>query len=174
MSGTKLLSLVLGAVLVLGSGTGICAEAGAKAGSEAGSSPASQPSAKKAAPRGSVYADQPEFTEQELMRFATLLPDFRKWCHAQGEKAHPAVRKGKADFVYSEAAAGWARSHGWDDRRFFCVMGRSAAALATIMAEEDKKKPAHYKDMPKVSQKELDLVRLHLGELLKAGSEESK
>lgn len=174
MSGTKLLSLVLGAVLVLGSGTGICAEAGAKAGSEAGSSPASQPSAKKATPRGSVYADQPEFTEQELMRFAKLLPDFRKWCHAQGEKAHPAVRKGKADFVYSEAAAGWARSHGWDDRRFFCVMGRSAAALATIMAEEDKKKPAHYKDMPKVSQKELDLVRLHLGELLKAGNEESK
>lgn len=108
------------------------------------------------------------------MRFAGLLPDFRKWCHAQGEKAHPAVRKGKADFVYSEAAAGWARSHGWDDRRFFCVMGRSAAALATIMAEEGKKKPAHYKDMPKVSQKELDLVRLHLGELLKAGSEESK
>ncbi len=174
MSGTKLLSLVLGALLVLGSGTGICAEAGAKAGSEAGPAPASQPSAKKAAHKGSVYADQPEFTEQELMRFAKLLPDFRKWCHAQGEKAHPAVRKGKADFVYSEAAAGWARSHGWDDRRFFCVMGRSAAALATIMAEEDKKKPAHYKDMPKVSQKELDLVRLHLGELLKAGSEESK
>ncbi len=174
MSGTKLLSLVLGAVLVLGSGTGICAESGAKAGSEAGPAPASQPSAKKAAHKGSVYADQPEFTEQELMRFAKLLPDFRKWCHAQGEKAHPAVRKGKADFVYSEAVAGWARSHGWDDRRFFCVMGRSAAALATIMAEEDKKKPAHYKDMPKVSQKELDLVRLHLGELLKAGSEESK
>lgn len=166
MSGTKLLSLVLGAVLLLGSGTGICAEAG--------SAPASQPSAKKAAPKGSVYADQPEFTEQELVRFAGLLPDFRKWCHAQGEKAHPAVRKGKADFVYSEAAAGWARSHGWDDRRFFCVMGRSAAALATIMAEEDKKKPAHYKDMPKVSQKELDLVRLHLGELLKAGSNEGK
>jgi hypothetical protein len=52
--------------------------------------------------------------------------------------------------------------------RFFCVMGRTAAAMAMVSEGEDfKSRPS---DMPAVSEKECGLVRRHLGELLRAAS----
>lgn len=120
---------------------------------------------------GSVYDNQAEFTEAELLKLCRDLPEFRAWVKTSGEKPHPSVRKGKADFTYSEQAADWARFRGWDDRRFFCVMGRSAAAFAQLT---DGAKQSQYRDMPTLTRKELDLVELHMGEIMKAFSGESK
>ncbi len=119
-----------------------------------------------------VYDGQPEYTESELLRFASALPGFREWCRRTGEQPHPAVKNGRPDFAYSAAAAEWARFHGWDEQRFFCVMGRSAAALTMVMGREGGRDnvPA-FKDMPQVSQQEIDLAQKHLGELLKAASD---
>ena len=82
--------------------------------------------------------------------------------------AFPALAGGKPGFVYSAAAASWVSSRGWDPVRFFCVMGRTAAAMAVVSEGGDlKSRPA---DMPAVSEKECALVRRHLGELLRAAS----
>ncbi len=119
-----------------------------------------------------VYDGQPEYTEDELLRFASTLPAFRTWCRQKGEQPHPSLRGGRPDFVYSAAAADWARFHGWDDKRFFCVMGRSAAALAQIMGrEEGGGGTPVFRDMPQVSRQELELAQRHLGELLRAASD---
>ena len=167
---TSLILHTLGAAVLLAPASGFCATA------PASSAPQVQAEARASAPAkrpaGSVYSSQPEFTEKELLRFAEVLPAFRAWARAQGEKAHPSVRSGQPDFTYSRAAADWVVQHGWDEQRFFCVMGRAAAALATVTSADDKGKAAKHKDMPSVTQNELSLVQKHLGELLKAGSDD--
>ncbi|MDO5536741.1 MAG: serine/threonine protein phosphatase [Desulfovibrionaceae bacterium] len=130
--------------------------------------PAQAPAARTQKAAGTVYDGQPDFTEKELLQFCRTLPDFRSWVKASGEKPHPVMKNGKPDFAYSAKAAEWARFHGWDEKRFFCVMGRSAAALALV--SEGRDRAARYRDMPKVSDAEFELVQTHLGELLKAGS----
>ncbi len=115
-----------------------------------------------------VYDRQGPVTEKELTRFLRLLPQFREWASAKNEEAHPFLTKGKPDFKYSAQAAGWIQKQGWDARRFFCVMGRMAAAVVVIEEGNDFKgtRPA---DMPSVSQKEIELARTHLAELLQVG-----
>ncbi len=131
----------------------------------------STPKAARPGVAASVYDGQPDFTEEELLRFARTLPMFRSWTRKQGEHPHPDFKNGKPDFVYSEACAEWARFHGWDEKRFFCIMGRSAAALNQVMNESGRTGKKRSRDMPIVSKQELDLVRLHLGELLKAADD---
>ncbi len=116
-----------------------------------------------------VYENQPDFTEEELLRFIRHLPDFRAWMRQQNEKAYPIVKKGKPDFHYAPAAAQWVEFRGWDARRFFCIMGKSAAALVLVSEGEQAKKL--YRDMPRPSKAECELVQKHMGELLKAGND---
>ena len=111
---------------------------------------------------------QPPFTETELNQFINTLPRFREWVKANKEKAHPIVNdNGEPDMLYSDAAAETVRNAGWKPERFFCVMGRSAAAVAIIQQGEAiiKTPPV---DMPNVSDDELDIVRRNLPSLLKA------
>ncbi len=111
---------------------------------------------------------QPPFTETELNQFIDTLPRFREWVKANKEKAHPIVNdNGEPDMLYSDAAAETVRNAGWKPERFFCVMGRSAAAVAIIQQGEAiiKTPPV---DMPNVSDDELDIVRRNLPSLLKA------
>lgn len=111
---------------------------------------------------------QPPFTEAELNQFIDTLPRFREWVKANKEKAHPIVNdNGEPDMLYSDAAAETVRNAGWKPERFFCVMGRSAAAVAIIQQGEAiiKTPPV---DMPNVSDDELDIVRRNLPSLLKA------
>lgn len=118
-----------------------------------------------------VYADQPPVTDKELVAFMEILPQFRAWAASSKEEAHPSVDKsGKADFVFSPKAAEWVKQRGWDPVRFFSVMGRAAAALSMVEEGSDAsgKRPP---DMPAVTQQEMELVRRHLGSLLKAGSD---
>ena len=72
--------------------------------------------------------------------------------------------------LYSDAAAETVRNAGWKPERFFCVMGRSAAAVAIIQQGEAiiKTPPV---DMPNVSDDELDIVRRNLPSLLKAANQ---
>lgn len=120
--------------------------------------------------RGNVYANQPPVSEKELLAFLDMLPRFREWSRQKHESARPAVRAGKADFAYSAAVEQWVREQKWDPRRFFCVMGRMAAALA-IVEEGNDMRDSRPKDMPEVTQAELALARKHLGSLLKAGED---
>ncbi len=118
----------------------------------------------------SVYDNQGPITDTEIVSFIKLLPQFRAWAASSKEVAHPSFVDNKADFTYSEAAAQWVQTRGFDPRRFFTVMGRSAAALYMISegASVKDKKP---QDMPSVSQSELDLVQKYLAQLLEAGSD---
>lgn len=117
---------------------------------------------------GPVYAAQPAVRGPELSRFLEILPQFRAFVRQEGEEAHPVVRNGKADFLYSPKTAAWLESHGWNARRFFCVMGRMAAALAII--EEGNDLGANLpRDMPAVSKEELSLARRNLDALLRVG-----
>lgn len=118
-----------------------------------------------------VYDNQPPVSDKELVAFMEVLPHFRAWAISSKEDAHPYVNKaGKADFVFSTNAANWVRQRGWEPARFFCVMGRTAAALTIVEEGNDlvTKRPS---DMPTVTEGELELVRRHLGTLLKAGSD---
>ncbi len=117
-----------------------------------------------------VYDNQSPMTDKELVSFIELLPRFRAWASSNNEVASPSITEGKADFVYSENAAAWVKSNGWEPRRFFSVMGRAAAALFIVAegSEMPKTKPT---DMPNVTNDELELVRRHLAELLNAGSD---
>ena len=127
--------------------------------------------AKKSAPQKaalSVYENQPPVTEKELLRFLDVLPQFRAWARAGNEEGHPILRNNKADFLYSPQAAAWVQQRNWDPVRFFCVMGRMAAALAIV--EEGNEMGARSRDMPDVTDDELALARKHLGSILKAGS----
>ena len=116
-----------------------------------------------------VYAGQPAVTEKELLAFAEVLPRFRAWARDGHEEAHPVVRAGKADFLYSPQAAEWVTAQGWQPARFFCVMGRLAAAL--VIVEEGNDMGTRPADMPSVSPEELALARRHLGTLLTAGGD---
>lgn len=126
----------------------------------------------QAAAMTTVYDTQSDVTEKELLQFLELLPQFRQWTRAEKEEAHPVLNKGKADFLYSDKAAQWVREKGWDARRFFCVMGRMAAAL--VMVEEGGNSMARPKDMPEVSNAELELARKHLGSILKASMDNAQ
>lgn len=116
-----------------------------------------------------VYAGQPAVTEKELLAFTELLPRFRTWAREGHEEAHPVVRAGKADFLYSPKAAEWVTAQGWQPARFFCVMGRLAAAL--VIVEEGNDMGSRPADMPSVTNEELELARRHLGTLLTAGGD---
>ena len=115
-----------------------------------------------------VYDNQTQVTEKELMRFLEVLPEFRSWARGQHEEAHPLLTAGRPDFFYSDNAALWIKNKGWDPKRFFCIMGRMAAALVIAEEGHDLKgtRPA---DMPAVSDAETELAHRHLGQLLKAG-----
>ena len=117
-----------------------------------------------------VYEKQPPVTDKELLDFLDLLPQFRSWAKNNNEEAHPILRNGKADFLYSPKAAAWVQEHKWNPVRFFCVMGRMAAALS-IVEEGNDMTGARSKDMPAVSEGELALARRHLGTMLKAGGD---
>ncbi|MCR4666496.1 MAG: serine/threonine protein phosphatase [Desulfovibrio sp.] len=115
-----------------------------------------------------VYDNQPKTTEKELLSFLTVLPEFRVWAQSHQEEAHPGLTNGRPDFFYSQNAEKWITSKGWDARRFFCVMGRMAAALVVATEGNDLRgtRPA---DMPDVSDFETELAHKHLGRMLEAG-----
>lgn len=125
--------------------------------------------AAKAGRTATVYDKQPPVTDKELLGFLELLPQFRAWAKSSNEEAHPVLRNGKADFLYSAQAAAWVQGHGWVPARFFCVMGRMAAAL--VIVEEGNSQSARARDMPEVTDAELALARRHLGSLLRAGGD---
>ena len=109
---------------------------------------------------------QPPFTETELNELVAALPRFRAWVSANGEAPHPALNAdGEPDFLYSPKAAAYLQSMGWKPERFFCVMGRAAAAVAIIQQGNaiTTRPPA---DMPNVSPAELEAVRKHLPAIL--------
>ncbi|MDR3358855.1 MAG: hypothetical protein LBN96_08415 [Desulfovibrio sp.] len=116
---------------------------------------------------GSVYDNQPGITGEELTRFLQVLPQFHAWCRENNETPRPVVRDGKADFAYSKPAAKWVHSRGWRTKRFFCVMGRLAAALV-IVEEGNDLTDERPRDMPDVPDGDLELVRRHLGTILRA------
>ena len=115
-----------------------------------------------------MYENHPPVTDKELVGFLEILPRFRAWAKEHKEEAHPVLRNGKADFLYSPQAAEWVRAQGWDPVRFFCVMGRMAAALV-IVEEGNDMSGTRPRDMPGVTEEELALARRHLGTMLKAG-----
>ena len=144
--------------------------------SEAAQAPAAKKKAEQPAAASTasstvnVYEKQPPVTDKELLDFLELLPQFRTWAKGNNEEAHPILRNGKADFLYSPNAAAWVQAHKWNPVRFFCVMGRMAAALS-IVEEGNDMTGARSKDMPEVSEGELALARRHLGTMLKAGGD---
>ena len=140
----------------------------AKKGAHSGKAAKAQ-AAGAAADATNVYAGQPAVTEKELLAFAEVLPRFRAWARDGHEEAHPVVRGGNADFLYSPQAAEWVTAQGWQPARFFCVMGRLAAAL--VIVEEGNDMGTRPADMPSVSAEELALARRHLGILLTAGGD---
>lgn len=125
---------------------------------------------KSARQAATVYDRQPPVTEKELLSFLDVLPHFRAWAKAGNEEAHPVLRNGKADFMYSPKAAAWVQEQGWNPVRFFCVMGRMAAALA-IVEEGNDMTGVRSSDMPEVTEGELALVRRHLGTMLKVSND---
>ena len=138
---------------------------------EAAQATAAKKKAEQPAPANvNVYEKQPPVTDKELLDFLELLPQFRAWAKGNNEEAHPIMRNNKADFLYSPNAAAWVQAHNWNPVRFFCVMGRMAAALS-IVEEGNDMSGARSKDMPEVSEGELALARRHLGTMLKAGGD---
>ena len=123
------------------------------------------PAGADAAAVTTVYDGQGPVEEKELLRFLEVLPQFRGWARENRIEAHPVARKGKADFLYADEAARWVEARGWDARRFFCVMGRMAAAL--VIVEEGNVLQVRPRDMPVVDKAEVELARKHLGSLLK-------
>lgn len=117
-----------------------------------------------------VYEKQPPVTDKELLSFLEVLPSFRTWAKTNNEEAHPTLTNGKPDFMYSPQAAAWVQQQGWDPVRFFCVMGRMAAALA-IVEEGNDMNGVRSKDMPEVTEGELALARRHLGTMLKVSGD---
>jgi hypothetical protein len=108
-------------------------------------------------------------TEEELLRFIKDLPVYRAWARQARELAHPGLSgEGRPTFVYSAAAAAKVKEFGWSPKRFFCVMGRAAAALA--MQEHGDPGAERPVDMPRVSPAEFDMVRRHSAALIKAGN----
>ena len=117
----------------------------------------------------SIY-EQPPFTEKELTDFMEVLPRFLLW--ARGNKAaYPIINEvGKPDFFHTPAAAAKIQEFGRDPKRFFCLLGRTAAALYLVEEGSDLTGDLP-EDMPPVTREELALVRKHLTSLLRAGAE---
>lgn len=119
--------------------------------------------------RAAGFYDQPPFDNAELTRFIDDFPRFRDWAKRVNEAPHPSVgADGLPGFEYSAAATAEVERMGWKPERFFCIMGRSAAALADIEegdALAGAKRPA---DMPQVTPAETELVRRQLASLLRA------
>ena len=116
-----------------------------------------------------VYGQAP-YTEKELIRFIESLPHFLAWARAHKIKAYPVVNTaGKPDFAYTPEAATKAQELHWEARRFFCLFGRTAAALY-IVEEGTDLMNALPPDMPTVTDAEILLVRKHLASLLRAGA----
>ena len=76
---------------------------------------------------------------------------------------------GKPDFAYTPEAAAKAQELGWEPRRFFCLLGRIAAALYLVEEGVDMlhEMPP---DMPTVTEAEMALARKHLASLLRVGA----
>ena len=118
--------------------------------------------------RAESFYDQPPMTGQELLKFIDDLPVYRAWARKTKELAHPGLSKeGRPTFIYSDKAAAKVRELGWEPKRFFCVMGRAAAALA--MQERGNPGAERPVDMPVVTPSEFNLVRRHGAALTKAG-----
>ena len=132
---------------------------------------AQQPLAAQNAARAgaSVYAQEP-YTEKELVRFIESMPHFLAWAQASKAKLHPATNAaGKPDFIYTPEAAAKTQELGWEPKRFFCLLGRTAAALY-LVAEGADRSDALPPDMPTVTAAEMALVRKHLASLLRVGA----
>lgn len=118
------------------------------------------------------FYDQPPFDNAELTRFIDDFPRFRDWMTrttGPGDAPHPTVgADGLPGFEYSPAAAAELERMGWKPERFFCIMGRSAAALADIEEGDALAGTNRPADMPQVSAAETELVRRQLASLLRA------
>jgi hypothetical protein len=122
-------------------------------------------------PEPDVYAVQPPYTEKELVKFIENMPHFLAWARVGKVKVRPVVNAaGKPDFAYTLEAAAKAQELGWEPRRFFCLLGRSAAALYLVEEGTDSMNNASPPDMPTVTAAEMALVRKHLASLLRAGA----
>ena len=109
------------------------------------------------------FYDQPILTEAELLKFIDDMPNYLQWARQNKEQSHPSLDKqGRPSFSYSAKAATKVTELGWKAERFFCVMGRTAAALALGGHKPGLDKPV---DMPMISPKELTLVRRHMDKL---------
>ena len=116
-----------------------------------------------------VYA-QDAYTEKELVSFIESMPHFLAWARTSKVKVHPVVNAaGKPDFAYTPEAAVKTQELGWEPRRFFCLLGRTAAALYLVEEGTDLMH-ALPPDMPPVTDVEMALVRKHLASLLRAGT----
>ena len=125
--------------------------------------------ARKVIPAPDVYAQAP-YTEKELVRFIESMPHFLAWARSAGTPpAHPVTNAaGKPDFTYTPEAAAKTQEIGWEPRRFFYLLGKTAAALY-LVGEGTDLTHALPPDMPTVTETEMALVRKHLGSLLRAG-----
>ena len=134
------------------------------------SAAASRQAAKTTAPAADVYA-QDAYTEKELVSFMESMPHFLAWVRKSKAKVHPVVNAGgRPDFAYTPEAAAKAQELGWEPRRFFCLLGRTAAALYLVGEGTDLLHTLP-PDMPAVTEAEMSLVRKHLAALLRAGSD---
>ena len=116
-----------------------------------------------------VYA-QEAYTEKELLSFIESLPHFLGWGRTGKVKVYPVVNAaGMPDFAYTPEAAAKAQELGWEPRRFFCLLGRTAAALYLVEEGTDLV-TALPPDMPAVTETEMALVRKHLTSILRAGA----
>lgn len=119
--------------------------------------------------RAAGFYDQPPFDNAELTRFIDDFPRFRDWVKRAGEAPHPSVgADGLPGFEYSAAAVAELERMGWMPERFFCIMGRSAAALADIEEGDALAGANRPADMPQVTPAETELVRRQLASLLRA------
>jgi hypothetical protein len=128
--------------------------------------------AETAVPASNVYAQDP-FTEKELIRFIESMPLFLAWARGSKAKAHPMMNAaGKPDFAYTQEAAAKAAELGWEPRRFFCLLGKAAAALYLVEEGTDRMQALQTlpPDMPIVTETEMAFVRKHLASLLRAGA----
>ena len=131
----------------------------------------SSATARRSAAAPDVYAQAP-YTEKELVRFTESMPHFLTWARAAGTiPAHPVTNAaGKPDFTYTPEAAAKAQELGWEPRRFFYLMGKTAAALY-LVGEGTDLMYALPPDMPTVTETEMALARKHLASLLRAGAD---
>lgn len=130
-----------------------------------------KPPAAERLPAQDVYAQAP-YTEKELVRFIESMPHFLAWARTHKGQARPRPvvnAAGKPDFSYTPEAAAKAQELGWEARRFFCLLGRTAAAVYLVEESTDAMQSLP-PDMPPLTEAEMALARKHLASLLRAGS----